>query len=132
MRKKVFSAKEQYPWEECLPEAQEQIQASYGLKLSALELREFKRHFLASTNELQELADSCPKPLYSSVRYIQKSFDPVDDAITRFMMTEYDCSWELARVHTTRSQERGIELYLSHTEEFKEYLRRVQERKHLP
>lgn len=129
-----YSAIEEYPLSQSLVEARKQIRATYGLELSVIEAEYLKIHFKVSLAELQEIADSCSPPLYLSERFTQKSFDPVSEAIVQFMMREYDLTCALAKVHIHRPKETSnqTDIYVCHKEEFQEYLRRVQERKHLP
>ncbi|MDO8564125.1 MAG: hypothetical protein Q7R87_03900 [Nanoarchaeota archaeon] len=109
---------------EVYSEAVGQIKASYGLKLSLIERAELRRF-------IPQVLDARDAISLRGLLEGKHHFEPIGEVVTRFMHDYYNLSWALANVHNSRS-DGGVELYTENNAEFKEFLQRLQFRKHNP
>lgn len=125
-RKPIKKVREYYPEKEVFEQSKKHIKWTFGLDLSIIEQVALKQYIAPVLDTLEGI---CAENRAKGIIGASNEYEPVAEVITQFMMDYYDLPFELAFVHTSG---KNADLYNYHQKEFNEYLRRVQERKHMP
>lgn len=98
------------------------LRQGYGLELSLIE-KVILKHILEDCfNQLDQMSYSC--------RSGHGGFNPVAETVTQFLVEQYGIPHEYSTIHLQGSDK--SDLAIKNHDEFKEYLRREQERMLLP
>ena len=125
------SVREYYDKQDVFEESKKCINYVFGLELTLIEqvrLKESIDNIFDDLDKIRDLNDKKNKG--KLVLGEANEYEATGEIITRFMMDYYGLPFDFARVHTSLPRE--VDLYRYHQEEFKEYMRLLQERMHLP
>jgi hypothetical protein len=118
-------ARDYFPEHEVLEESIKQIKWTFGIELSLIEKVALKQYIGPALDGRDKITES-PKHLPGNTYML---YDPIGEVITKFMIDYYELPFEYAMVHTRCY---NAPIYTANRKEFQEYIRRIQERKHLP